>query len=123
MGIVISRFKSQSDNYEKILSELDDSIRKAEISLGEMRVRENNALVILIVYSLLAYVAYVLGYLYFIYMSDEERWDLMKLAPVITGPFFIVIGYRFLALWFKRNETREISQLEHLKAKQRLKVE
>jgi len=81
-------------------------------------------LIIWIVYSMLAYVAYVAGYWYFVYMSiEEEGWDFMKIAPVFTGPFFIVIGYRFLALWYKRKETSEISQLEHLRAKQKLKVE
>nr|CAG8619518.1 13791_t:CDS:2 [Entrophospora candida] len=125
MGAVISRFRSQNnDNYEKILSELDDNIRKAEVRLGEIRIRERNALIIWIVYSLLAYVAYVMGYWYFVYMSnEEENWDFMKVAPVLTGPFFIVIGYRFLALWYKRKETNEISQLEHLRARQSLKVE
>ncbi|GBB89485.1 hypothetical protein RclHR1_16190004 [Rhizophagus clarus] len=125
MGVILSRFRSQSDdNYEKILSELDDDIGRAEVRLREIRIRERSALIIWIVYSMLAYVAYVAGYWYFVYMSiDEEGWDFMKIAPVFTGPFFIVIGYRFLALWYKRKETNEISQLEHLRAKQKLKVE
>nr|CAG8551278.1 12102_t:CDS:2 [Entrophospora candida] len=106
------------------VTELDDNIRKAEICLGEIKIRERNALIIWIVYSLLAYTAYVVGYWYFIYMSNEgENWDFMKVAPVLTGPFFIVIGYRFIALWYKREETNEISQLEQLRAKQSLKVE
>ncbi|POG66157.1 hypothetical protein GLOIN_2v377965 [Rhizophagus irregularis DAOM 181602=DAOM 197198] len=125
MGVILSRFRSQSDdNYEKILSELDDDIGRAEVRLREIRIRERSALIIWIVYSMLAYVAYVAGYWYFVYMSiEEEGWDFMKIAPVFTGPFFIVIGYRFLALWYKRKETTEISQLEHLRAKQKLKVE
>ncbi|CAH1763903.1 1589_t:CDS:2 [Entrophospora sp. SA101] len=57
-------------------------------------------------------------------MSNEgENWDFMKVAPVLTGPFFIVIGYRFLALWYRRKEANEISQLESLRAQQSLKVE
>lgn len=125
MGVIFSRFRSQSDdNYEKILSELDDDIGQAEVRLREIRIRERSALIIWIVYSMLAYVAYVASYWYFVYMSiEEEGWDFMKIAPVFTGPFFIVIGYRFLALWYKRKETNEISQLEHLRAKQKLKVE
>ncbi|CAJ0884958.1 10631_t:CDS:2 [Entrophospora sp. SA101] len=124
IGLLIDLLKDSNDNYEKILSELDDNIRKAEICLGEIKIRERNALIIWIVYSLLAYIAYVVGYWYFIYMSNEgENWDFMKVAPVLTGPFFIVIGYRFIALWYKREETNEISQLEQLRAKQSLKVE
>ncbi|RIA93507.1 hypothetical protein C1645_762172 [Glomus cerebriforme] len=125
MGAILSRFRSQGDdNYEKILSELDDDIGRAEVRLREIRIRERSALIIWIVYSMLVYVAYVAGYWYFVYMSiEEEGWDFMKIAPVFTGPFLIVIGYRFLALWYKRKETNEISQLEHLRAKQRLKVE
>ncbi|CAG8483269.1 10028_t:CDS:2 [Funneliformis mosseae] len=125
MGVVFSRFRSQSeDNFEKILSEIDDKISRAEVRLREIRIRERSALIIWIVYSMLAYVAYVAGYWYFVYMSiEEEGWDFMKIAPVFTGPFLIVIGYRFLALWYKRKETNEISQLEHLRAKQKQKVE
>ncbi|CAI2168368.1 18929_t:CDS:2 [Funneliformis geosporum] len=125
MGVVFSRFRSQNeDNFEKILSEIDDKISRAEVRLREIRIRERSALIIWIVYSMLAYVAYVAGYWYFVYMSiEEEGWDFMKIAPVFTGPFLIVIGYRFLALWYKRKETNEISQLEHLRAKQRQKVE
>jgi endoplasmic reticulum junction formation protein lunapark len=125
MGLVLSLLRPQSDdNYEKILSDLSDDIGRAEIRLREIKIRERSALIIWIVYSMLAYVAYVAGYWYFVYMSiEEEGWDFMKIAPVFTGPFFIVIGYRFLALWYKRKETIEITQLEHLKAKQKLKVE
>ena len=125
MGAVFSRLRSPvDDNYEKILSEIDEDIRGAEVRLREIRIRERSALIIWIVYSMLVYVAYVVGYWYFVYMSNEEDgWDFMKIAPVFTGPFLIVIGYRFLALWYKRKETNETTQLEHLKAKQKLKVE
>ncbi|CAG8721822.1 7863_t:CDS:1, partial [Racocetra fulgida] len=103
---------------------LDEKIRKADVHLREIRIRERNALIIWIVYSLIAYVTYVVGYWYFVYMSTEEDgWDLMKVAPVLTGPFFIVIGYKFLALWYKRKEANEETQLEHLRAKKKLKVE
>ncbi|CAG8691104.1 13999_t:CDS:1, partial [Cetraspora pellucida] len=106
MGAVFSRLRSkQEDNYELILSELDEKLRKADVNLREIRIRERNALIIWIVYSLIAYVTYVVGYWYFVYMSTEEDgWDLMKVAPVLTGPFFIVIGYKFLALWYKRKK-------------------
>ncbi|CAG8574555.1 1627_t:CDS:2 [Diversispora eburnea] len=123
MGGVVSSFRRKSeDNYEKILSELDENIRQAEIRLREIRIRERNAVIILIVYSLIAYATYVIGYWYFVYMSNEEEgWDLLKLAPVFTGPFLIVIGYKFETLWFRRKETNEQTQLEQLKAKQKLK--
>ncbi|CAG8548222.1 10788_t:CDS:1 [Acaulospora colombiana] len=125
MGAVFSRFQPKAeDNYEKILSELDEKIRRAEIRLREIRIRERNALIILIVYSLIAYVTYVAGYWYFVYMStEEEGWDLLKLAPVFTGPFLIVIGYKFETLWYRRKEANEQAQLEQLKAKQKLKIE
>ncbi|CAG8487197.1 2006_t:CDS:2 [Acaulospora morrowiae] len=126
MGALFSRFRSKTeDNYEKILSELDENIRRAEIRLREIRIRERNALIILIVYSLIAYVTYVAGYWYFVYMSteEEEGWDLLKLAPVFTGPFLIVIGYKFETLWYRRIESNEQAQLEQLRAKQKLKIE
>ncbi|RIB19908.1 hypothetical protein C2G38_1894535, partial [Gigaspora rosea] len=120
-----SRLRSKKDdNYEVILSELDEKIRRADVNLREIRIRERNALIIWIVYSLIAYVTYVVGYWYFVYMSvEEDGWDLMKVTPVLTGPFFIVIGYKFLALWYKRKEANEETQLEHLRAKKKLKVE
>ncbi|CAG8833339.1 9885_t:CDS:1 [Gigaspora margarita] len=125
MGAVVSRLRSKKDdNYEEILSELDEKIRRADVNLREIRIRERNALIIWIVYSLIAYVTYVVGYWYFVYMSvEEDGWDLMKVTPVLTGPFFIVIGYKFLALWYKRKEANEETQLEHLRAKKKLKVE
>ncbi|CAG8794452.1 11760_t:CDS:2, partial [Dentiscutata erythropus] len=125
MGAVFSRLRSKKDDdYEVILSELDEKIRRADINLREIRIRERNAVIIWIVYSLIAYVTYVVGYWYFVYMSvEEDGWDLMKVTPVLTGPFFIVIGYKFLALWYKRKEANEETQLEHLRAKKKLKVE
>ncbi|CAG8572632.1 11607_t:CDS:2 [Ambispora gerdemannii] len=127
MGGLISRFRSkEDDNYEKILSELDNSIRLAEVRLAEIKIRERRAMIIWLVNSTLIYIIYVIGYLYFAGQTPEsDNWDVwaIKVAPVFTVPALILIVKNLMAIWYKRNETNEESQLRHLRAKQKLKVE
>ncbi|KAG9295966.1 hypothetical protein G9A89_011818 [Geosiphon pyriformis] len=127
MGALISRFQSRGDDdYEKILSELDDNIRRAEVRLAEIKIRERRAMIVWLVNSTLMYVIYVIGYLYFAWQkSGNDNWDVwaLKIAPVFTVPALILIVKNFLALWYKRRESNEETQLRHLRAKQKLKVE
>ncbi|CAG8502502.1 9428_t:CDS:2 [Ambispora leptoticha] len=127
MGGVISRFRAkEDDNYEKILSELDNNIRLAEVRLAEIKIRERRAMIIWLVNSTLIYIIYVIGYLYFAGQTPEsDNWDVwaIKVAPVFTVPALILIVKNLMAIWYKRSEANEESQLRHLRAKQKLKVE
>ena len=56
------RQQSQDDNFEKILSELEDKIVKSEIDLSGIKVRERTVLESWIYYSIPTYAVILLGY-------------------------------------------------------------
>ncbi|KAG0244203.1 hypothetical protein BGW41_000190 [Actinomortierella wolfii] len=125
MGAIISRFRQKDESdYEKILSDLDTNIRKAELRLAAIRLREKRVLGLWLVYSVLAWFAY-LG-VFFLYLHDQYRelseWGLFA-APLVLGPVVIYLGRHVITVWYKRKKTYEENQLNLLRDSQRMKVE
>ncbi|KAF9182561.1 hypothetical protein BGZ51_004681 [Haplosporangium sp. Z 767] len=126
MGGIISRLRQSNDSdYEKILSDLDSSIRKAELRLSAINLRERRLMGIWLIYSVLAWIGYsaVFGlYLHHQYHDDPQMWAI-ALMPVALGVPLIYMGRSLITVWYKRAKTNEESQLSVLRADQRLKVE
>ncbi|KAF9976758.1 hypothetical protein BGZ73_007893 [Actinomortierella ambigua] len=125
MGAVFSHFRQKDESdYEKILSDLDTNIRKAELRLAAIRLREKRVLGLWLVYSVLAWFAY-LG-IFFLYLHDQYRelseWGLFA-APLVLGPIVIYLGRHVITVWYKRKKTNEENQLNLLRDSQRMKVE
>ncbi|KAF8944203.1 hypothetical protein BGZ47_004534 [Haplosporangium gracile] len=126
MGGIISRLRQSNDSdYEKILSDLDSNIRKAEMRLSAVNLREKRMMGLWLIYSVLSWIGYtaVFGlYLHRQYYEDPQRWAL-AFAVVVLGIPVIYSGRSVIALWYKRAKTNEESQLSLLRADQRIKVE
>ncbi|KAG0255067.1 hypothetical protein BG011_005336 [Mortierella polycephala] len=126
MGGIISRLRQSNDSdYEKILSDLDSNIRKAELRLSAINLRERRLMGIWLIYSVLAWIGYsaVFGlYLHHQHYDDPQMWAI-ALAPVALGVPLIYMGRSLITVWYKRAKSNEESQLSVLRADQRLKVE
>ncbi|KAG0057227.1 hypothetical protein BGZ83_000640 [Gryganskiella cystojenkinii] len=126
MGAIISRLrKSDESDYEKILSDLDSNIRKAEMRLSAIKVREKRFMGLWLIYTVLAWIGYSAVfalYLHQQYLNDPQPWAL-AFAPIVIGLPIIYVGRWFITVWYRRAKTNEEAQLQLLRADQRLKVE
>ncbi|KAF8988623.1 hypothetical protein BGZ52_006679 [Haplosporangium bisporale] len=126
MGALISRLRQGNESdYEKILSDLDSNIRKAELRLSVIKIREKRFAGLWLVYSVLAWVGYAAVfaiYLHHEYADETQTWAL-AFAPIALGFPIIYAGRSLINIWYKRAQTNEESQLNLLRADQRLKVE
>ncbi|RUS33487.1 hypothetical protein BC938DRAFT_471450 [Jimgerdemannia flammicorona] len=109
MGVVFSSFrKPEETDYEKILSNLDSEIKKAELRLSEIKVRERRVVLIWLLYTTLAYALYLVAF--FLYFSqDEDLWDnwVTKVLPIPLAPLAIFMVNRLFGVFFKRKQTYE----------------
>ncbi|KAG0033463.1 hypothetical protein BGZ81_008416 [Podila clonocystis] len=126
MGALISRLRQGNESdYEKILSDLDSNIRKAELRLSAIKIREKRFAGLWLVYSVLAWVGYAAVFAFYLhheYADETQTWAL-AFAPIAFGFPIIYAGRSLINIWFKRAQTNEESQLNLLRADQRLKVE
>ncbi|KAF9128271.1 hypothetical protein BGW39_005215 [Mortierella sp. 14UC] len=126
MGGIISRLRQSNDSdYEKILSDLDSNIRKAEMRLSAVNLREKRMMGLWLIYSVLSWIGYSAVfalYLHHQYYDDPQTWAL-AFAALVLGIPAIYFGRSAIALWYKRAKTNEESELSLLRADQRLKVE
>ncbi|KAI9022302.1 hypothetical protein CLU79DRAFT_860637 [Phycomyces nitens] len=116
--------KTDPNDYEKILSELDDSIQKAQIRLSDIKIRERRTGVLLVIYSAILWLVYV-AYCFFTLHSHDSNYETVALtiAPVVVLP--VVLYYtRILVRWvYTRRQSNEEARLTTLRAQQKLKVE
>ncbi|KAG0329778.1 hypothetical protein BGZ99_000514 [Dissophora globulifera] len=126
MGGIISRLRQNNDSdYEKILSDLDSNIRKAELRLSAITIREKRLMGLWLVYSAVAWLGYTaifVLYLHQQYQDEPQQWA-MALVPILMGLPVIYSGRSTITVWYKRKKTNEESELAMLRADQRLKVE
>ncbi|KAF9900260.1 hypothetical protein BX616_002647 [Lobosporangium transversale] len=126
MGGIISRLRQSNDSdYEKILSDLDSNIRKAELRLSAIHVRERRLLGHWMTYSIFIWILYTAVfalYLHQKYQNDPQFWAL-SLSPVLLGLPIFFVGRFLITVWYKRAKSNEEIQLNLLRADQRLKVE
>ncbi|KAG0332421.1 hypothetical protein BG004_001276 [Podila humilis] len=126
MGALLSRLRQGNESdYEKILSDLDSNIRKAELRLSAIKLREKRFTGLWLVYSILAWIGYTAVFAFYLhheFYDDAQKWTL-AVAPIVLGLPIIYAGRSVISLWFKRAQSNEESQLGLLRADQRLKVE
>jgi len=125
MGLVLSLFRKSDDgDYEKILASLDTKIRKAEMRLSDIKIRERNFFLNFILYSLLLYFSYATTY--FLYLrrpGDAPRVYLLKATPVILTPLLVYMLSKLVSFWYRRRRVNEEVYLENLRTKQKMKVD
>ncbi|KAG2226123.1 hypothetical protein INT45_011740, partial [Circinella minor] len=121
--IIIS--KSDPNDYEQILSELDEKIQKAEVRLSEIKIRERRTGVLWIIYGTIAWAAFLLYSFIALHGGGDIDWDtsVMTLLPVLVIPLGIYYTRRLLKWFYTRKQTNEEANLGALRAQQKLKVE
>ncbi|KAI9484365.1 hypothetical protein BDB00DRAFT_152365 [Zychaea mexicana] len=126
MGALFSKQKTDPNDYEKILSELDESIQKAEVRLSEIKIRERRTGLLWIIYGTIAWAAFLLySFIVLHGEGDEHEWNTLAvtLLPVLVIPLGIYYTRRLLKWFYTRKQTNEEANLAALRAQQKLKVE
>ncbi|KAJ1651525.1 hypothetical protein IWQ61_007931 [Dispira simplex] len=125
MGALLSVFRGSGDtDYQQVLADLDEKIRRSQSQLAEIKVGEKKWSTVFLVYSLFAYAIYSLVfYLYLNHQDDPLRSWLYKAIPVGLGPLFIYYTRKCIQLWYCRRQAWAETRIAALKEKQRAKVE
>ncbi|KAJ8326777.1 hypothetical protein BDV3_001419 [Batrachochytrium dendrobatidis] len=116
--------KKEDTNYEKILLELDDKIRRSEMRLAEFGLRERRLLYAWFFYTLPAYIIVLAVYAMYYRMSDGEPWKqfLIKSLPVVVVPIIIYLVRAGIIAWYLRCRNVEEIRLDELRTKQNDKI-
>ncbi|KAH8827528.1 hypothetical protein DL96DRAFT_1708867 [Flagelloscypha sp. PMI_526] len=118
--------KPKEDDYETVLSNLAESIQKRRVKLSEIRLRERRATLLVTLYTLGAWVAYV-GMWYYQFMVfgriKSPTGKFVQGLPVVVGPIFILFIRRIVQIWYTRIGNAEEKTLRELEKTRRLKVD
>ncbi|KAJ3057033.1 hypothetical protein HK097_001517 [Rhizophlyctis rosea] len=116
--------KKEEEDWEKLLADFDAKIRKAEVRISDLGVRERRVLYAFLLYSVPIYGFYLLIYFTF-FRTNTEDWQLWlaKTSPVIIGPPLLYTIRRFVRYYYTNKRRHEVVELENLKVKQKEKVE
>ncbi|KDR84493.1 hypothetical protein GALMADRAFT_133778 [Galerina marginata CBS 339.88] len=123
--------KKNEEDYETILSNLANDIQKRQLQLSEIRLRERRSTLVVTLYTLAAWVAYVsLWYLKALpdlkdgtYIRTKSVERIIKGIPVAVGPIVILFIRRVVQIWYKSKGDAEEKTLKELMKKRRDKVE
>ncbi|KAF8165987.1 hypothetical protein B0H34DRAFT_794299 [Crassisporium funariophilum] len=120
--------QKKEDDYETILSNLASDIQKRQLQLSEIRLRERRSTLLVTLYTLAGWVAYVsvwyLNALPVLGNGQNPSMDrALKRLPVVIGPFMILFIRRIVQIWYKRKGDAEEKTLQVLMKKRREKVE
>ncbi|KAL0571303.1 hypothetical protein V5O48_010653 [Marasmius crinis-equi] len=124
----LARFfqKKDDDDYESVLSRLAMDIQKRQVKLSEIRLRERRATLLVTLYTLAAWAAYV-GLWYTRILPGRNSGGAAERAvrgvPVVLGPIVILFIRRIVQIWFTRKGDAEEKTLQQLLKQQRAKVE
>ncbi|KAJ3836382.1 hypothetical protein F5878DRAFT_565775 [Lentinula raphanica] len=122
-------FKQKEEDYDTVLATLANDIRKRQQQLSEIRLRERRATLLVTLYTLAAWVAYVsLWYTDLLpnIRGRNARQPLKKFVgalPVVLGPIVILFIRRIVQIWYSRKGDAEERTLQQLHKQQREKVE
>ncbi|KAG0170881.1 hypothetical protein DFQ28_002174 [Apophysomyces sp. BC1034] len=125
MGGVLSKSKKIDPNdYEKILSELDEKIQQAEIKLSEIKIRQRRTGVLWIIYSTIVWAIYLAYCFFTLHNPDHSNGTIvLTVLPVIFLPIGIYYTRKLLTWFYARKQTSEENNLVGLRKQQKLKVE
>ncbi len=80
-------FSHTDDDYERVLSELDDRIHQLEIGIAEAKLRCRKVTALLTTYSVMIYLLWLLSFFLVTWPALEPGVDAVsKVAPVILAP-------------------------------------
>ncbi|RCH91087.1 hypothetical protein CU098_009508 [Rhizopus stolonifer] len=124
MGVLFSKAKTDSNDFEKILSELNDKIQKAEIKLSEIQIRQRRTSFMWIIYTLVVWIVCV------VYLfkkingpTTTSQEYLATLAPVIMLPVGIYYIRKGMIHFYEAKQKKEENVLSLLRKEQKEKVE
>ncbi|KAL0065045.1 hypothetical protein AAF712_008040 [Marasmius tenuissimus] len=118
--------KKDDDDYETVLSRLADDIQKRRVRLSEIRLRERRATLLVTLYTLAGWVAYVALWYTSILPgrdSDGTAERAIRGVPVVLGPVVILFIRRIVQIWFTRKGDVEEKTLQQLLKQRHAKVE
>jgi len=133
MSFVRGWFKKSESDYEEVLASLADDIQKRQTRLSEIRLRERRTTLLVTLYTLASWIAYVsLWYMGFLpdveLVGGRQRWGRQatkatKALPVFSGPILILFIRRIVQIWYTRIGDAEEKTLKTLKKQQHEKIE
>ncbi|TFK63458.1 hypothetical protein BDN72DRAFT_826596 [Pluteus cervinus] len=130
MSFLIRLFKKKpEEDYETVLASLAKNIEQRQKQLSEIRLRERRATLLVTLYTLTSWVAYVtLWYLNLLpkFLGHHKSAQLQKvlmISPVLVGPIVILFVRRIVQIWYQRIGNAEEKVLQDLLKKQRTTVE
>ncbi|KAF9254545.1 hypothetical protein L218DRAFT_1082281 [Marasmius fiardii PR-910] len=127
MSFLTSLFRKKKDeDYESILSKLAMDIQKRQVKLSEIRLRERRATLVVTLYTLAGWVAYVALWYTSILPgrnSGGTAERAVRGVPVVLGPIVILFIRRIVQIWYTRIGDAEEKTLRQLLKEQREKVE
>jgi hypothetical protein len=120
--------RKKDDDYENVLSNLVDDIRKRQIKLSEIRLRERRATLLVTLYTLAAWGAYIsLWYTRLLpdFHAGPQRpvERVIKAIPVFIGPIIVLFIRRIVQIWYQRKGDAEEKTLRNLIEKHGATVE
>ncbi|CAA7269821.1 unnamed protein product [Cyclocybe aegerita] len=123
--------QTKEEDYETILSNLASDIQKRQVHLSEIRLRERRSTLLVTLYTLAAWVAYVsIWYLNALpsfrtggYIRNASVERAVKGFPVVIGPIAVLFIRRVVQIWYKRKGDAEEKSLKELMKIRRDKVE
>ncbi|KAJ4480914.1 hypothetical protein J3R30DRAFT_3462301 [Lentinula aciculospora] len=122
-------FTQKEEDYDTVLSTLANNIRKRQQQLSEIRLRERRATLLVTLYTLAAWVAYVsLWYTDLLPNirgrgAQQPAKRFVSALPVVLGPIVILFIRRIVQIWYSRKGDIEERTLQQLLKQQREKVE
>ncbi|KAL2919808.1 hypothetical protein HK105_200725 [Polyrhizophydium stewartii] len=117
--------KKDDLDYEKLLADIDEKIRRSELNMSEFSLRERRLLHALVLYAVPTYVVVLVVYVIYVRNAAGEPWDLflLKSLPIGIFPLVAYILRVLVITWYTRCRTFEEEHLETLRKKQSEKIE
>ncbi|KAI8084086.1 uncharacterized protein B0P05DRAFT_585850 [Gilbertella persicaria] len=126
MGVLFSKEKNDSKNFEQVLSRLDADIQKAESHLTQLKIKQRKTSFMWIIYSLVIWTVCVL-YLFYQCVDNKQENStqdvLLAALPVIGLPVVIYHVRRLLVWWYESRQKKEELHLAQLRKEQKDKLE
>ncbi|KAL0091435.1 hypothetical protein J3Q64DRAFT_1634989, partial [Phycomyces blakesleeanus] len=103
---------NDSNDYEKILSDLDEAIQKSQLRIADIKIRQRRALALWVLYSSILWAVYLVYCIFTLYNQNKGIRAIVNAGiPLILFPFVIYYMRIALAWFYSRKQTAEESRL------------
>ncbi|KAG7091727.1 hypothetical protein E1B28_008128 [Marasmius oreades] len=127
MSFLTKLFRKKDDeDYDSILSKIAMDIQKRQVKLSEIRLRERRATLLVTLYTLAGWAAYVALWYTRVLPGRYTGGTVQRAVrgvPVVLGPIVILFIRRIVQIWYTRIGDAEEKTLQQLLKQQRAKVE